>query len=839
MSVNDVELFQNAIELYKDGHITDSMNILIELLKLHPSNPYIKHVYAECLQHKHEYSAAFFIFESLIDKIEDVDTSICKLVSKGIVMRSFSQIEELYKNSQKKSFKLLMLCLQLLGGDLYKAKELLEISGIAYLQYYSRLILSENTLEQNDSLITEILKRPRSLFNISHIMIEVIWLHNNPIHINDVDIYSRSFRTMHPELNYSVIDLSNNEKIEALVIKLAYVCDKYTEYDEYIINSIRRLHDNIIIRVYTLSLNNCNNRHNDISALSFEQTISEMSSYRYNIIIYASPLTSMRQFILSHLRISPVQIAVCDISAFQISTIDYVIVDHYTKINLKQKQNENIELLKSKSKSRILYIVADESTDIVANASTINISEVNTNITMVIYGDYLVDEYIDILCNVFNSMLMYYRNVIKSGDIRLCVIYGLNVKKCDLTKLKNLGIIVEVHYTFQNIQQNANCIYIDTYPKSHISIRDYYNKVRILSYFPSQQCGQQCGPNWAASSLDELKVQLIEYIRDIIDMRPILLNESVNSLDMSEIISNNFVMINKCDRFIRVLGEVCAVLYGAGITPILAGGSLLGYVREGNILKHDKDTDISILYSDIKRLGITIERLEHIFVSRGFSVVAIFGEVEDGLQFSVYKDLVSCDIFLNNYVLRGDEKKYAISCYYGYKKRFKFLYDRFEPKQINFRGIECFIPDDPIRYVMEDYGPNWNIPDSKFVWYQAPNCYYPNGYVIFTAQNQLDDCDRILRMMLYRTYKVIYIICYEIERIGRIIDYMNVNKVGSERYMIIRIKRNKYVSDELNISRQLSVLIYSHMLEFGCVMVCDKRYSELAIVKREMAHINI
>jgi hypothetical protein len=75
--------------------------------------------------------------------------------------------------------------------------------------------------------------------------------------------------------------------------------------------------------------------------------------------------------------------------------------------------------------------------------------------------------------------------------------------------------------------------------------------------------------------------------------------------------------VRKTDKVfsLRVHGEAFLIDFieasrEAGMKPFLMWGTLLGYVREGRLLKHDKDIDLGILAGDWPKRHILIEAMQ-------------------------------------------------------------------------------------------------------------------------------------------------------------------------------------------------------------------------------------
>lgn len=149
------------------------------------------------------------------------------------------------------------------------------------------------------------------------------------------------------------------------------------------------------------------------------------------------------------------------------------------------------------------------------------------------------------------------------------------------------------------------------------------------------------------------------------------------------------------------LNDLVVCLEANGIEPFLNGGTLLGCIRDDALIEHDKDIDIGVLPgADAERIREAIdahpdlefdwkdnwqgEALRYRVTHRNGIGGDIFFYREDG-------DAFYCGVPRGNYLVLWRDS-------------------RFDLKRIRFLGREFLIPDDPERYLTENYG-DWKKPD--------------------------------------------------------------------------------------------------------------------------------
>ena len=144
---------------------------------------------------------------------------------------------------------------------------------------------------------------------------------------------------------------------------------------------------------------------------------------------------------------------------------------------------------------------------------------------------------------------------------------------------------------------------------------------------------------------------------------------------------------------------------------ILVGGTLLGIIREGHVLAHDKDIDVAVLIEDLteaKRSSLC-RSIGFIHNSAGHAGSGQFAYDYDGIHF---------DIFI--YILNG---KYRVTDPSGRGCLIfpKHLFEKNRWGKINYLDREWNTPSDPIEFIEYMYGKEWKTPIYVYSWKDAPN----------------------------------------------------------------------------------------------------------------------
>ena len=183
------------------------------------------------------------------------------------------------------------------------------------------------------------------------------------------------------------------------------------------------------------------------------------------------------------------------------------------------------------------------------------------------------------------------------------------------------------------------------------------------------------------------------------------------------------------------------------IDIFLVAGGLLGLVREGKLLDHDYDLDMSYFTDDTsaEKLIEIFENEEHFEVqSRSSNLIVV-----------LYKD-ITIDLF-GHYSLNDSTFRFSTDIHSWDNKKFGL-------KKVEFMNIGVLIPDQPEQYLTEEYGDWKNKKIGYDFSYHNPNRSY-NGlpgliYLIVRLENAIkngwDSYASMAVSALYRNYNIDY-----------------------------------------------------------------------------------
>jgi SAM-dependent methyltransferase len=162
----------------------------------------------------------------------------------------------------------------------------------------------------------------------------------------------------------------------------------------------------------------------------------------------------------------------------------------------------------------------------------------------------------------------------------------------------------------------------------------------------------------------------------------------------------------------KVLDDLVEV---AGLDAYLCYGGLLGAVRDGTMIGHDSDVDLSWLSRHAHPFDIVREsrRAEQQMRDRGWSVVRM-----SAADFKVWAPLpngkrAGVDVFGSFYI--GDHFHLMASL------RGKLDRDRIWPfGTVELEGVEFPAPRDVGAFLTFTYGPGWRVPDPSFHFAHPP-----------------------------------------------------------------------------------------------------------------------
>lgn len=160
-----------------------------------------------------------------------------------------------------------------------------------------------------------------------------------------------------------------------------------------------------------------------------------------------------------------------------------------------------------------------------------------------------------------------------------------------------------------------------------------------------------------------------------------------------------------------------------GIKFYLAYGTLLGAIRDHNIIKGDEDVDVFI--TEEEKL---FSHLPFLYAN-GLKVVRI-------QRGGMYSFRINERCYIDVYVLRPF--RYSIWALYCYSLHLKATPKKYFKvyESIVFLGEECLCPARPEKLLEFWYGRNWSVPERGHKYfYEVPSHYYWIHYVRYPLRN--------------------------------------------------------------------------------------------------------
>lgn len=192
--------------------------------------------------------------------------------------------------------------------------------------------------------------------------------------------------------------------------------------------------------------------------------------------------------------------------------------------------------------------------------------------------------------------------------------------------------------------------------------------------------------------VDSQNIDDINSIRYLTDERP------------GEVIENLSFDIVKASQALRDLSQMA----NDKETPIfLVSGTLLGFIREGQLLSHDKDIDVGIigwenqykLCMALQESGLFNVSVQHLKGKDTYSIPIQHNSTGMWIDIFVYHELQGQWVT-------------GVDFFFGYKQTFAFT--PFSLKMVKFLGVDMNVPVNSELNLTENYG-DWQKPDSSYL----------------------------------------------------------------------------------------------------------------------------
>ncbi|MGH8558874.1 MAG: adenylyltransferase/cytidyltransferase family protein [Methylococcales bacterium] len=194
---------------------------------------------------------------------------------------------------------------------------------------------------------------------------------------------------------------------------------------------------------------------------------------------------------------------------------------------------------------------------------------------------------------------------------------------------------------------------------------------------------------------------LLEYVKNRIE--PFLIKKSKEKAKANVLFNKKLALeaLECCQIFFdRILNKKC----------FLVSGTLLGFVREQDFVDGDYDMDLGFFESEISKDQVYKKLKESPYFNNVY--------IKPYIIKAKHKNGVAIDFFVH--YQEGRHIWHGSNIHRWYNSNF-FL------QKANFKGIECYIPSQPERYLEENYG-KWEYPVSYWNYsFDTPNQQFPKN----------------------------------------------------------------------------------------------------------------
>ena len=187
----------------------------------------------------------------------------------------------------------------------------------------------------------------------------------------------------------------------------------------------------------------------------------------------------------------------------------------------------------------------------------------------------------------------------------------------------------------------------------------------------------------------------------------------------------------------RALSDLTRMANDKGTPVFLVSGTLLGYVREGQLLAHDKDIDVGIVgWENQYKLCMALQE------TGLFTVSAQHLKGKDTFYIPIKHNATG--MWIDVFVYHPQDKYWVtgVDFFFGYKQTFAFT--PFELQDIEFLGVTMQAPANAELNLAENYG-NWRVPDPSYLSHLESPSTMDKGnlaYMITARMSLLSACQK-------------------------------------------------------------------------------------------------
>ncbi|XP_057295730.1 ribitol-5-phosphate transferase FKTN-like isoform X1 [Hydractinia symbiolongicarpus] len=168
----------------------------------------------------------------------------------------------------------------------------------------------------------------------------------------------------------------------------------------------------------------------------------------------------------------------------------------------------------------------------------------------------------------------------------------------------------------------------------------------------------------------------------------------------------------------HILSLVIEILSTLNVRFWLSSGTCLGWYRQCDFISHSKDVDIGIWIKDYN------QHIIEAFSEKGLHLKHLFGKLEDSFELSFSMDDLKLDIF---FFYEEDNIMWNGGTQVRTGKKFKYIFQKFKLCWTTLHNLLVRIPCKTNKYILANYGENWNKLIKSWDWKASPPNVHENG----------------------------------------------------------------------------------------------------------------
>src|SRR5210317_2010408 len=148
------------------------------------------------------------------------------------------------------------------------------------------------------------------------------------------------------------------------------------------------------------------------------------------------------------------------------------------------------------------------------------------------------------------------------------------------------------------------------------------------------------------------------------------------------------------------------ILEKKGLQPFITGGTLLGYMRDNDLLRNDDDIDISVF----GKPGVD-SVVRKVFEQNGYKTKKYNIRIASGVVIGQYTfkqniNNKSIEFDISFYFHNKTDDKYVYCTFFDLSIQYH-LFSPFNLTQVQFLNHTFLVPDNVNKYLQEEYGFDW------------------------------------------------------------------------------------------------------------------------------------